>query len=148
MTGLFLTRNATPILSQFAAILGWLIERIFDLLYSMGTPSVGLAIILFTIVVYTLMIPLTYKQQKFARMSVRMNPEIQAIQKKYQGKQDQVSMVKMQDEMKAVYAKYGTSQTGSCLPLLPAASHGIWTSPRRRWNAIRRGILCWSCPPR
>ena len=76
MTGLFLTRNATPILSQFAAILGWLIERIFDLLYSMGTPSVGLAIILFTIVVYTLMIPLTYKQQKFARMSVRMNPEI------------------------------------------------------------------------
>ena len=118
MTGLFLTRNATPILSQFAAILGWLIERIFDLLYSMGTPSVGLAIILFTIVVYTLMIPLTYKQQKFARMSVRMNPEIQAIQKKYQGKQDQVSMVKMQDEMKAVYAKYGTSQTGSCLPLL------------------------------
>ena len=118
MTGLFLTRNSTPILSQFAAILGWLIERIFDLLYSMGIPSVGLAIILFTIVVYTLMIPLTYKQQKFARVSVRMNPEIQAIQKKYQGKQDQVSMVKMQDEMKAVYAKYGTSQTGSCLPLL------------------------------
>lgn len=118
MTGLFLTRNTTPILSQFAAILGWLIERIFDLLYSMGRPSVGLAIILFTIVVYTLMIPLTYKQQKFARMSVRMNPEIQAIQKKYKGKQDQVSMIKMQDEMKAVYAKYGTSQTGSCLPLL------------------------------
>lgn len=118
MTGLLLTRNTTPILSQFAAILGWLIERIFDFLYSLGTPSVGLAIILFTIVVYTLMIPLTYKQQKFSRMSVRMNPELQAIQKKYKGKQDQVSMMKMQDEMKAVYAKYGTSQTGSCLPLL------------------------------
>ena len=105
MTGLLLTRNTTPILSQFAAILGWLIEKIFDLLYSMGQPNVGLAIILFTIVVYTLMIPLTYKQQKFSRMSVRMNPEIQAIQKKYKGKQDQVSMMKMQDEMKAVYAK-------------------------------------------
>ena len=64
------------------------------------------------------MLPLTYKQQKFSRMSVRMNPELQAIQKKYKGKQDQVSMMKMQDEMKAVYAKYGTSQTGSCLPLL------------------------------
>ena len=118
MTGLLLTRNTTPILSQFAAILGWLIEKIFDLLYSMGQSNVGLAIILFTIVVYTLMIPLTYKQQKFSRMSVRMNPEIQAIQKKYKGKQDQVSMMKMQDEMKAVYAKYGTSQTGSCLPML------------------------------
>ena len=118
MTGLLLTRNTTPILSQFAAILGWLIEKIFDLLYSMGQSNVGLAIILFTIVVYTLMIPLTYKQQKFSGMSVRMNPEIQAIQKKYKGKQDQVSMMKMQDEMKAVYAKYGTSQTGSCLPML------------------------------
>ena len=118
MTGLLLTRNTTPILSQFAAILGWLIEKIFDLLYSMGQSNVGLAIILFTTVVYTLMIPLTYKQQKFSRMSVRMNPEIQAIQKKYKGKQDQVSMMKMQDEMKAVYAKYGTSQTGSCLPML------------------------------
>ena len=81
MTGLLLTRNTTPILSQFAAILGWLIEKILDLLYSMGQSNVGLAIILFTIVVYTLMIPLTYKQQKFSRMSVRMNPEIQAIQK-------------------------------------------------------------------
>ena len=118
MTGLFLTRNATPILSQFAAILGWLIERIFDLLYSMGTPSVGLAIIVFTIVVYTLMIPLTYKQQKFARMSVRMNPEIQAIQKKYQNKKDEASMMAMNEATKAVYTKYGVSPTGSCVQLL------------------------------
>lgn len=118
MTGLFLTKNATPILGQFASILGWLINAIFNLLDSIGIPNVGLAVVLFTIIIYTLMLPLTYKQQKFSRMSVRMNPELQAIQKKYKGKQDQVSMMKMQDEMKAVYAKYGTSQTGSCLPLL------------------------------
>lgn len=118
MTGLFLTKNATPILGQFASILGWLINAIFNLLDSIGIPNVGLAVVLFTIIIYTLMLPITYKQQKFSRMSVRMNPELQAIQKKYKGKQDQVSMLKMQDEMKAVYAKYGTSQTGSCLPLL------------------------------
>lgn len=118
MTGLFLTKNATPILSQFAAVLGWIINGIFNFLDSIGIPNVGLTVVLFTIIIYTLMIPLTYKQQKFSRMSVRMNPELQAIQKKYKGKQDQVSMMKMQDEMKAVYAKYGTSQTGSCLPLL------------------------------
>ena len=118
MTGLLLTKNATPILSQFASIFGWIINAIFNLLDSLGSPNTGLAIILFTVIVYTLMLPLTYKQQKFSRMSVRMNPELQAIQKKYKGKQDQVSMIKMQDEMKAVYAKYGTSQTGSCLPLL------------------------------
>ena len=118
MTGLVLTQNSGAILGPIAKILGWLINVIFELLDSLGNPNVGLAIILFTIAVYTLMIPLTYKQQKFTKMSARMNPEIQAIQKKYNGKQDNASMVKMQDEMKAVYAKYGTSQTGSCLPLL------------------------------
>ena len=113
MTGLFLTRNATPILSQFAAILGsqfaailgWIINGIFNILDSVGVSNVGLTVVIFTIIIYTLMLPLTYKQQKFSRMSVRMNPELQAIQKKYKGKQDQTSMLKMQDEMKAVYAK-------------------------------------------
>ena len=118
MTGLFLTKNATPILGQFAAVLGWIINGIFNFLDSIGIPNVGLTVVLFTVIIYTLMLPLSYKQQKFSRMSVKMNPELQAIQKKYKGKQDQVSMLKMQDEMKAVYAKYGTSQMGSCLPLL------------------------------
>ena len=118
MTGLFLTKNIKPILGQFAAVLGWIINGIFNFLDSIGIPNVGLTVVLFTVIIYTLMLPLTYKQQKFSRMSVKMNPELQAIQKKYKGKQDQVSMLKMQDEMKAVYAKYGTSQMGSCLPLL------------------------------
>ena len=118
MTGLFLTKNATPILGQFAAVLGWIINGIFNFLDSIGIPNVGLTVVLFTVIIYTLMLPLTYKQQKFSRMSVKMNPELRTIQKKYKGKQDQVSMLKMQDEMKAVYAKYGTSQMGSCLPLL------------------------------
>ena len=118
MTGLLLTKNSTPVLSQIAYVLGWIINAIFNFLNWIGIPNTGLAIILFTIVVYTLMIPLTYRQQKFSKMQVRMNPEIQAIQKKYKNKQDQVSMMKMQDETKAVYAKYGTSATGSCVQML------------------------------
>lgn len=118
MTSLFLTQDSRFILGDIAKILGWIINVIFDFLDSMGIANVGFAIILFTIIVYMLMIPLTYKQQKFSRMSMRMNPEIQAIQKKYKGKQDQASMLKMQDETKAVYAKYGTSPTGTCLPML------------------------------
>lgn len=118
MTSLFLTQDSRFILGDIAKILGWIINVIFDFLDSVGIANVGIAIILFTIIVYMLMIPLTYKQQKFSRMSMRMNPEIQAIQKKYKGKQDQASMLKMQDETKAVYAKYGTSPTGTCLPML------------------------------
>ena len=47
-----------------------------------------------------------------------MQPELQKIQKKYQGKRDQVSAQKMQEETQAVYQKYGVSPTGSCVQLL------------------------------
>jgi YidC/Oxa1 family membrane protein insertase len=47
-----------------------------------------------------------------------MNPEIQAIQAKYKGKQDNDSMMAMNAETKAVYAKYGVSPSGSCVQLL------------------------------
>ena len=47
-----------------------------------------------------------------------MNPEIQAIQAKYKDKKDNESMLRMNEETKAVYAKYGTSPTGSCLQLV------------------------------
>ena len=94
-------------------------NAIFNLMDSLfGIQNIGLSIILFTIVVYTCMLPLTYKQQKFSKMSVKMNPEIKAIQKKYAGKQDQASMMAMNDETKAVYAKYGVSPSGSCVQLL------------------------------
>lgn len=47
-----------------------------------------------------------------------MNPELQEIQKKYKGKTDQDSMMRMQDEQKAIYEKYGTSPTGGCIQLI------------------------------
>ena len=46
-----------------------------------------------------------------------MQPEIQKIQKNYQGKKDQASMMKMNEETQAVYQKYGVSPTGSCVQL-------------------------------
>ncbi|MBR2765735.1 MAG: membrane protein insertase YidC, partial [Blautia sp.] len=74
-------------------------------------------IIIFSIIIYLLMTPLQIKQQKFSKLSAVMNPEIQKIQKKYQGKKDQESMQRMQEETQAVYAKYGVSATGSCLQM-------------------------------
>ena len=75
-------------------------------------------IILVTIVVRMLMLPMQIKQQKFSKLNSVMTPEIQKIQKKYQGKKDQQSQLAQQEEIKAVYDKYGTSPTGSCLQLL------------------------------
>ena len=47
-----------------------------------------------------------------------MQPEIQKIQKKYKNKKDQDSMMKQNEEINAVYQKYGVSPTGSCLQLI------------------------------
>ena len=71
-------------------------------LQAIGIDSIGYSIIAYTVVVYTLMLPLTIKQQKFSKASALMNPEIQTIQKKYKGKNDQPTMLKMQEEMRLV----------------------------------------------
>lgn len=118
MDFMLLTQNATPIFKYVVMLLGFIMNVIFEFLNLIGIPNVGLSIILFTIVIYLLLMPLTIKQQKFSKLSARMNPEIQAIQAKYKGKQDQASMMAMNQETKAVYAKYGVSPTGSCLQLL------------------------------
>jgi len=117
LTGLILTQTS-GILKPIALILGYIMEGIFWVLDKIGIPNIGLSIILFTLVVYLLMLPLTIKQQKFSKFSAKMNPELQAIQKKYQGKNDNDSMMKMQAETREIYAKYGVNPTGSCLQLL------------------------------
>lgn len=117
MTYILLTQDTGKIIGPVAKLLGYIMRGIFFLLDKIGIPNIGLAIILFTIVMYLLMMPLTIKQQKFSKLSAKMNPEIQAIQAKYKGKQDQDSMMAMNMETKAVYAKYGVSPSGSCLQL-------------------------------
>ena len=118
MPGIILTQNQTFIIGPVAKILGYIMEGIFFCLDKIGIPNIGLSIILFTIVIYLLMMPLTVKQQKFSKLSAKMNPELQAIQAKYKNKKDNESMMKMNEETQAVYAKYGVSATGSCVQLL------------------------------
>ncbi len=68
-------------------------------------------------------------------MSQIMNPEIQAIQKKYKNRRDQASVQAMNEETQAVYQKYGVSPSGSCifmiiqLPILFALYRVIYNVP-------------------
>ena len=103
------------IFGPIAKLMGFIMNLIFEALNVIGIHNIGLSIILFTIIIYTLMLPIQIKQQKFTRISSVMNVEIREIQKKYQNKKDQASMLKMQDETKIVYEKYGTSPMGGCL---------------------------------
>ncbi len=117
MDFLVLTK-AGGILGPIAQILGWIMEALFRFTSTFGVMNIGLCIILFTIVMKLLMLPLTLKQQKSSKLMTVMQPELQAIQKKYKGKNDNDSMMRMNVETKAVYEKYGTSMTGGGLPLL------------------------------
>lgn len=118
MSDLLLTAYDGAILGPIARLLGLVMNGIYYLMSWIGIENVGLCIILFTIIVYLLLFPLTYKQQKFSKLSQKMQPEIQAIQKKYNGKKDQASMMAMNEETQAVYQKYGVSMMGSCVQLL------------------------------
>lgn len=116
--GILLTQSSSFFVGGIAKILGAIMNSIFVVLQNLGIANIGLCIIIFTIITYTLMLPLTIKQQKFSRLSAIMNPEIQKIQKKYEGKTDQVSVMKMNEETKLVYEKYGVSMSSGCLSTL------------------------------
>lgn len=118
MSNILLTQYQGMFIGPVAKILGYLMEGIFYVLNMIGIQNSGLSIILFTIVIYLCLTPLTIKQQKFSKLQSKMSPEIQAIQAKYKNKKDNDSMMAMNQETQAVYAKYGVSASGSCIQLL------------------------------
>ncbi len=118
MLDLLLTKNDSFIIGWVAWLQGYIMEGIFWVLDKIGIPNIGITIIIFTIAIYMILLPLTIKQQKFSKLSAKMNPELQAIQAKYKGRQDPDAMQAMNMETSAVYAKYGVNPAGSCLQLL------------------------------
>ncbi len=119
MAEIILTQYDGAILGPIAKLLGWVMSGIYYVMdHVFGIQNIGLAIIILTFVIYLCMFPVTYKQQKFSKLSQKMQPELQAVQKKYQGKRDQLSVQKMQEETQSIYEKYGVSPTGSCMYML------------------------------
>lgn len=119
MTQIILTQYSGKIIGPIAKLIGYIMNYLYMFLDKVfGIQNIGICIILFTFIIYMCMIPLTYKQQKFSKLSQKMQPEIKEIQKKYQGKKDQASMMKMNEETQAIYEKYGVSPTGSCVQMV------------------------------
>ncbi|MBQ5473147.1 MAG: membrane protein insertase YidC, partial [Lachnospiraceae bacterium] len=112
-----------------AVILGYIMNAIYIVLAgiagvftnsdgSVAVGNIGIAIILFTLIIYVAMLPLTYRQQKFSKLQAKMQPEIKAIQDKYKNKKDTDSQMAMNQEIQAVYGKYGVSMSGSCVQMI------------------------------
>ena len=99
-------------------IFGWINRNafipLFNFLSSFGF-GYGLIIILMTIVVRIVMSPLVYKSYvSSAKMKV-IRPEMQAINKKYLGKEN---AMKRQQETMAVQRKSGVSMMSGCIPAI------------------------------
>lgn len=115
--------------------LGWIMEGCYYVLDLLGIESLAICIILFTVVIYTALLPLQIKNAKFQKLNSVMNPEIQAISKKYKNKTDNESRMKQQEELSAIYEKYGVSPTGGCLqsfiqlPILFAVYRVLYNVP-------------------
>lgn len=118
MNVFLLTQDDGALIGWITRLLGKIMDIIFNGLDMIGIANVGIAIILFTIIINLFLLPLTLKQQKFSKLNAKINPEIQAIRDKYKGRQDQQSQMAMNQEVQMVYAKYGVSPTGSCVQLL------------------------------
>lgn len=119
MATMILTQYSGSILGPIAKVLGWVMNWIYMFLSNVfGIENIGVTIIGLTILIYMCMLPFTIKQQKFSKLQQKMQPEIKAIQEKYKNRKDQESQLAMNEETQALYAKYGISPTGTCLPML------------------------------
>src|SRR5919106_4033757 len=76
-------------------------------------PSIGLGIILLTLVVRALLLPLSIKQTKSMREMALIGPEVKRIQQKYKNARQ-----KMNEATMALYKEHGVNPFGGCLPLL------------------------------
>ena len=122
----FLTFLGRPVQSEPGFIvrpIAWLFGTILDFCFNIVywlTPnnSLGLAIILLTIVAMTLMLPLNIRSQKSMLKMQALNPEIEKIKAKYGNKNDAETKQKISAETQALWAKHKVNPLGSCLPML------------------------------
>lgn len=98
---------------------GMILNLIFEgiaLLTPVGT--LGITIIVFTVVTRLLLTPLQVKQMRTTRAMSKIQPELTRIQKKYANKKDQQSQMAYSQELQGLYKKYKISPFAGCLPLL------------------------------
>src|SRR4051795_9698423 len=101
----------------------WIMVHVHSLLSTIGLPEASgwtwaLSIVGLVVVIRIILIPLFVKQIKASRGMQLIQPQMQAIQKKYKGKNDPESRQAMTQETMALYKESGTNPFASCLPII------------------------------
>ena len=103
-----ITPAAIPIWDQYVQLL----REVLDFLASTFN-SGGIAIIVFTIIVKTLLLPLTIKATRSSKSMQELQPKIKELQKKYKNDRQRLSQ-----ETMAMYQQYQINPLAGCLPML------------------------------
>jgi YidC/Oxa1 family membrane protein insertase len=107
------------IVGPIAWLFGTILNFMFNIAYWISpNNSLGVAIILLTIVAMTMMLPLNVRMQKSMVKMQKLNPEIEKIKAKYGGKTDAETKQKINQETQALFVKHKVNPLGSCLPML------------------------------
>ena len=70
MSDIILTAYDGAFLGPIAKLLGYIMNIIYSFMVNvLGIGNISVTIIIFTIVIYMLLFPITYKQQKFSKLS-------------------------------------------------------------------------------
>lgn len=97
----------------FGAILIWPLSQAINFLAS--KINVFWAIVIVTLTINALLLVLTFKNNIAMQRMQMLQPEIQKIQNKYEGRKDQASQMRMSQEMQQLYNKYEINPLGSLL---------------------------------
>ena len=94
----------------FVKPLAWVIIQIGELFH-----NYGLAIIITTLLIRLITMPFTKKAALQSENLKKAQPELERLEKKYQNKTDQNSMLQKNQEMLEIYKKYQINPMSSCL---------------------------------
>ncbi len=111
------------LLQPIMIAVAWIMVGVHDLLTNLGLGADSgvtwtLSIVALVIIMRALLIPLFVRQIRSARAMQMLSPELQALQKKYKGRNDPASREALTRETMALYQKHGTNPFSSCLPVL------------------------------
>ncbi len=104
------------------------------------TGNYGAAIIILSVIIQIFLTPLSFKSYKAMAVMKKIQPEMQAIQKKY--KEDPK---RMNTEVMDLYKRHGTNPLGGCLPMLLQIPvfFALFTALRESWALHGAPFVFW-----
>ncbi len=114
-----LTQSNTFIIGPISKLFGVVMNGIYDFFLNfMNVKSIGISIIVFTIIIRMLLLPLAVKQQRSMKDMQKVQPQLKALQEKYKTKKDPASQKLFQAESAKLYQEHNVNPLGGCLPLI------------------------------